>query len=257
MDPVRRRRAAVWAAGFLAAAASARPAEVAKHEVRLFQSREQALMDAIGTGDKAVWDRAMDPSCVVTSEEGEVLTKAQFLEELRPLPPGLGGSITVKDVTVIEYPGFAVVRALGDEQETVFGQKLAVQYRTTGTWRRAGTDWKLVALHLSVVTEDPPRIQVSDADWPAFAGTYRLLPDGWTLTVERREGKLYAGRDPRALRELLPIAPNVFVQSGRLGEWIFVLENGKAARVVNFRKFEPLVWSRVDGEADVPTPVLK
>jgi len=239
--------AIVWTAAVLAAATSAPHATTASDEtVRFFRSTEQALMDAIGHGDKAAWERAMDPSCVITSEEGEVLTKAQFLDELRPLPAGLSGDIAVKDVTVQEYPGFAVVRSLDDEHETVFGQKLEVRYRTTSTWRRDGKEWRLVALHLSVVTEDPPPVDVTTADWPAFAGTYRLLPDGWTFTVERRDGKLYGGRDPKALRELLPIAPNVFVQSGRLGEWIFVLENGTAKRLVNFRKYDPLVWTRVD-----------
>jgi hypothetical protein len=235
----------VWAVMVLAAAASP-PTNPSAETVRYFQSTEQDLMDAIGRGDKAVWDRAMDPSCVITSEEGEVLTKAQFLDELRPLPSGLSGEIVVKDVTVQEYPGFAVVRSLDDEHETVFGQKLEVRYRTTSTWQRDGKDWRLVALHLSVVTEDPPPAEVSTADWPAFAGTYRLLPDGWTFTVERRDGKLFGGRDPKALRELLPIAPNAFVQSGRLGEWIFVLENGRATRLVNFRKFDPLIWTRVE-----------
>jgi len=36
------------------------------------------------------------------------------------------------------------------------------------------------------------------------------------------------------------------VVSGSLGEWLFVTENGKAVRILDFRKFEPLVWTRVD-----------
>jgi hypothetical protein len=31
-----------------------------------------------------------------------------------------------------------------------------------------------------------------------------------------------------------------------LGEWLFVVgPDGKAMRIVDFRKFEPLVWTRV------------
>jgi hypothetical protein len=86
---------------------------------------------------------------------------------------------------------------------------------------------------------------VSGAEWPALVGRYRLLPDGWTLTVQLREGKLYGGRDPEKLRQFIPLAPNVFVLSGSLGEWIFVAdEQGRTTRIVSFRKFEPLVWSR-------------
>jgi hypothetical protein len=231
----------------LAARASAedRAAAASAETQRWFQSTEQSLMDAIASGEKAVWERVMDPSCVVTSEEGEVVPKAKFLDELRPLPPGLAGGIAVKDLTVQEFPGFAVVRYLADEWETVFGQKLAVRYRTTDTYQRADHEWKMVASHTSVVTEDPVAQDVSTADWPAFAGTYRLMPDGWTFTVELRDGKLYGGRDPKNLRPLIPLTPDAFVVSGRLGEWIFVTDKGRGVRILNFRKFEPLVWTRV------------
>jgi hypothetical protein len=140
-----------------------------------------------------------------------------------------------------------VVRYLADESESVFGQALTTQYRVTNTYRRENEGWKLLASHLSVVTRDPPAQAVSTSAWPTFAGTYRLVPDGWTLTVELRDGTLYGGRDPKRLKPFVPLAPNVFVLSGTLGEWMFVSENGKIARIVDFRKFEPLVWTRVPG----------
>lgn len=221
----------------------------APEAARLFQATEQALMDAVATGDKGVWERVLDPSFVLTSEEGEVLPKQQLVDSLRPLPKGLVGEITVKELTVQELPTFAVVRYLADEKETVFGQKLATRYRVTDTFRRAGEEWKLVASHVSVVTQDPPAQEVSSAGWPGLVGSYRLLPDGWTFTVELRDGRLYGGRDPKKLKPLIPLTPEAFVLSGSLGEWMFVVDNGKATRVVNLRKFEPLVWTRV---ADAP-----
>jgi hypothetical protein len=139
----------------------------------------------------------MDPSCVVISEEGEVTTRQQFLDGLRGLPAGLTGGIAVKELTVQEFPTFAVVRYLADEWEVVFGQRLTTKYRVTDTFRRSGSDWKMVASHVSVVTQNPPAQKVSTARWPMFVGTYRLLPDGWTFTVELREGTLYGGRDPK------------------------------------------------------------
>lgn len=215
--------------------------------VAWFQTNEQALMDAIASGDKVPWERLLDPSAVITTEEGEVLSRDQFLKELRPLPPGLVGVIAVKELTVQELPSAAIVRFLLDERETVFGQRLATKYRITDTFRKDGKAWKLVASHCSVVTADPPAQAVSTASWPSFAGQYRLLPDGWILTVELRDGKLYGGRDPRQLRPFIPLAPNAFVLSGSLGEWLFVSdENGRASRIVSFRKFEPLVWTRVE-----------
>ena len=67
-------------------AAAATTGAVSPETLQWFQTTEQALMDALGPGDKAIWDRIMDPSCVVTTEEGQVVTKEQFLDELGPLP---------------------------------------------------------------------------------------------------------------------------------------------------------------------------
>src|SRR5262245_34094899 len=109
-----------------------------------FQRTEQSLMDAIAVGDRAAWDRVMDERAVITSEEGDVVSKEAFLKDLRPLPPGLTGTIAVKELTVDERPAFAVVRFLADESEVVFGQRLATKYRVTNTYRRDGSSWKMV-----------------------------------------------------------------------------------------------------------------
>src|SRR6476661_6712450 len=47
-----------------------------------FEKAEQTLMDAVASGDHAVWDQLMDDACVMTGEEGEQLTKAAFLKAL-------------------------------------------------------------------------------------------------------------------------------------------------------------------------------
>ena len=211
-----------------------------------FQQTEQALMNAIAIGDKAPWDRVLDPRAVITTEEGEIITKADFLKSLRALPPGLEGGIEVKQLTVEEFGSMTVARFLADEWETVFGQRITTKYRITDTFRRDGSTWKLVASHASVVTADPPAQAVDKTDWKAFAGDYQLLPDGWTFHVVLRDGELYGGRDPKDLRRMIPMAPNAFVRAGTLGEWIFVqAHDGRPAQILNLRKFEPLVWTKV------------
>jgi hypothetical protein len=203
-------------------------------------------MDAIAIGDKAVWDRVLDESCIYTSEDGQILSKQELLKELTGLPPGLTGSIRVEELSVQESPTFAVVRFLANEQENVFGQELRTKYRVTDTFRKNGSDWKLIASHLSVVSSDPPPQEVSKETWPGFVGLYKLMPNGWTFNVVLRDGQLFGGRDPKKLRPLIPLAQNVFVSSGVPGEKIFIMEkNGKASRIVDFRKFQPLIWTRI------------
>ncbi len=214
-----------------------------------FQQTEQALMDAVALGDKSLWERVLDPAFVATSEEGEVVDRKALLDSLRGLPPGLSGHIAVRELTVQEFPTFAVVRYLADESEQVFGQRLTTKYRTTDTFRREGDSWKMLASHTSVVTADPPAQAVPAAirekSWPELVGSYRLLPDGWTLHVELRNGALYGGRDPQKLVPMVPLAPDAFVLSGRLGEYTFVRdETGQVTHILELRKFEPLVWTR-------------
>ncbi len=215
--------------------------------VSTFQGLEQKLMDAIAPGDKAVWESIMDDSCVITSEEGQLSSKADFLRELKPLPPGLAGRITVRDLTVQSLAPLVIVRYEADEWEQVFGQRLTTKYRMTDAFRRNGAGWKLVSSHTSVVTADPPAQSVDKSHWLDLVGDYQLLPDGWVFHVELRDGVLYGGRSPGNLRPLIPLTPVGFVLEGSLGELLFDTGGGggRASRIVDFRKFEPLVWTRV------------
>src|SRR5438552_3071534 len=205
-------RTAVTAALMLAAT-MVRAADSAA-DVRWFQNTEQELMDAIAAGDRRTWDRIMDTGCIVTTEEGEVTGRDQFLKDLRPLPPGLSGQIVVRDLTVQEFPAFAVVRFLADERETVFGQQLATKYRITDTFHRSGSTWKMVASHAAVVTIDPPAQPVATDGWPGLSGTYQLIPNGWTFHVVLRDGQLLGGRDPETLMRLIPLTADTFGLEG-------------------------------------------
>src|SRR5215813_5618881 len=105
----------VWLACGVAGAA-----EPSAETVKWFQTTEQSLMDAVASGDKATWERVLDDSFVMISEEGDVLPRAELMKSMRPLPQGLSGTIVVKELTVQELPTFAVVRYLAYETEKVF-----------------------------------------------------------------------------------------------------------------------------------------
>jgi hypothetical protein len=72
------------------------------------------------------------------------------------------------------------------------------------------------------------------------------MPNGWKFRVTLREGQLYGAMNESAPRRLIPLTPTAFVREGTLGEWLFVIGPDKrSTRIVDFRKFEPLVWTRV------------
>jgi hypothetical protein len=76
--PVRRVKPLLLAVALLLPSSVARAgqaAEPAPGSVARFQATEQALMGSLASGDKAPWERVLDASCVITTEEGEVLSR--------------------------------------------------------------------------------------------------------------------------------------------------------------------------------------
>jgi len=65
-----------WVVLATVAAAAFPPAQGASTSRAWFQTTEQSLMNAVAVGDRAPWNATLDDRCVLTTEEGEVLTKA-------------------------------------------------------------------------------------------------------------------------------------------------------------------------------------
>ena len=90
----------------------------------LLQRQTQELVDAVGSGDVAVWNRYLDPEVRFVDEEGTVSTKAQMLEQIRPLPQGVSGSIRVADFDAVVRGDVAVATYVNEESENYHGHPL-------------------------------------------------------------------------------------------------------------------------------------
>jgi hypothetical protein len=186
-------------------------------EVAWFQKNTQALFDSIASGEKSVWDNATAASFVMTSEDGEVLDKPRFMAALAPLPTGFTGSSRIRDLTVQDLGGAAVVHYLIDESEDVFGQKLHTKYLETDTYRRDAGAWKMVAAQVTVVPRDLDPVKVDTRGWPALVGDYRISDKtDRRYHVSLRDGTLFGGRDEQSATELIPLSPLVFFQKGSI-----------------------------------------
>lgn len=53
----------------------------------------QELLDAITAGASPVWDRYLDPAVRYVDESGNVTTKKEMVESVKPLPEGISGSL--------------------------------------------------------------------------------------------------------------------------------------------------------------------
>jgi hypothetical protein len=175
------------AAALASAAFDPNPASVQKQ----LRADDQALLDAIAPGDKAVWERLLAQDAIYVDENGAVMNRAQFLAALKPLPSGSSGHISIVDYQAKIHGQVALVVHKDDERENYHGIPLHADYLMTETWIKEGADWRLALVHVYVVAKDPPAIKTPPSVLAEYEGRYRAAPD--LSYVIRREGDHLVG----------------------------------------------------------------
>ena len=84
---------------------------------RSSRPQDQALLDAVAPGDRSVWEQALAPDAVYVDEAGAVMNRAQFLEQLTPLPAGASGNLHITSYTAHIAGDLATVIHVDDEVE--------------------------------------------------------------------------------------------------------------------------------------------
>ena len=211
----------------------------------------QSLVDALAPGERAVWERYADPSLTYVTEDNEVKSRAQLLDEMKPLPVGSSGWIVVQEFRWTDFGSFAVTTYLMDEHETIEGHELHARYRGSDTWRATAQGWRLVAAQLYAIPQDPPRGAATSA-LADYAGTYTLSAS--TRQTIRQDGDhLLAQRSGRAAQQLLPESGDVFFTPGhpRTRRIFLRAPDGRVVGFADRREGTDLVWTRAaaDGSA--------
>jgi len=226
----------------LAAAGRVAAAETVPDVLR---RQTQELVDAASTGSAAVWDRYLDPAVRYVDESGKVLTKKQIVDDTRPFPEGVSGSIQVTAFDVAVHGDVAVATYVDDEREDFHGHKLHCQYRETDTWIRTAKGWRLIAAQVLAIRADPPSAAVAASLHDEYCGKYALTS---TISYEiRRNGDSLEGRQTgRKFEELRDEAPDVLFVPGR-PRYRYVFLRGADGRITGFaerREAWDLVWKR-------------
>ena len=212
----------------------------------VLRERTQALLDAIAIGDKAVWDRLLDPKIIYLSEAGDLEDKARLLAELVPLPAGISGHIEMSKFEVAPHGDLAVVFHADEETENYFGHVLHAQYLNTATWRFADGAWRLIAQQVYASLLDPPAIALPAAQLDDYVGTYALT-DAIHYTIRRDGDHLVGQRDGRPPQVLQVEAKDVLFVAGQpRSRKIFGRDGaGKVTQFADRREARDVVWPRV------------
>jgi Domain of unknown function (DUF4440) len=105
----------------------------------------QKLLDGIATGDTSVWIKYLDDSCVITSEDGSVTTKKDFIKVINRPPAGYKKTETIIS-PIFKFHGNVVVFSYtaGLTLE-LYGQKRFNEICETDTWIKTKDGWRLIA----------------------------------------------------------------------------------------------------------------
>jgi hypothetical protein len=156
----------------------------------------QELYDALAPGNVAVWERYLDERFVHLDENGVVRSKVEFLEEVKPLPPGLVGRIEIDHFETTFHGSTAVVACEMQEYLEYHGQSLRTRFRSLDTWLLTSDGWRLIGGHLAAVLRDPPAVTLARETLSEYEGVYRLTPEIETR-IQRQGTGLTAQRDGR------------------------------------------------------------
>lgn len=241
------RTSAAVLSGVVVCLAAAAPATASEPGVEAELRRSsQELLDALAPGRVEVWDRLLDPAMIQMDENGVVRDKKAALAEVRPLPPGLVGSIAIDRFQVVQHGDTAVVANELQESLDYHGQALHTRFRSLDTWRRTPQGWRLVGQHIAAVLKDPPSVVLDRTELCGYAGLYELTPQIRT-TIRCGDGELISERAERPTASYRAELADVFFAPGapRVRRIFTRDADGRVDGFVDRREGEDIRWRRV------------
>lgn len=199
-----------------------------------------ALRETALRRDMTAWSRYVADDCIFSTDDGELHTKAQFIEHVGKLPPDYDRSVNVRDYTVHVYGNTAVInfRLTGHEQFT--DADIISEQRQTETYIKQNGSWLLVARqwgNLPVNFHKP--VAVDTSVYRDYVGQYEWRPGDDIETVSLKDGKLWT-KQGEDVDEYLPLGAETFFIKSDLGTFAF--SRDAQGRVTGY------TYHRVDGQ---------
>jgi hypothetical protein len=217
-------------------------------DTKILQTTDQALLDAQGTGEHAVWARAMTLDSVYVDENGIIMSRDQFLKQLDPLPRNVSGAIHIKAYRVSYHDNVALVVHTDDEREVYHGQRLHATYITTETWYEESGAWKLALTHVYAVNKLPSPILLPASLLKEYVGCYRAARD-LNYRIQLIDGGLTGGVTGHSPHPLLPELADVLFAPGQ-PRIRMIFQRDHVGRIIGYfsrREGEDVVWKRQAG----------
>jgi hypothetical protein len=172
--------------------------------------------------DMTAWSRHVADDCIFSTDDGELHTKAQFIEHVGNMPADYDRSVNPRDYVIHVYGDTAVVnfRLTGHEQFT--DSDIISEQRQTETYIKRNGSWLLIARqwdNMPVNFHKP--VAIDTGVYKDYVGQYLWRPGDAGETVSLKDGKLWSsfGKDDE---EYLPLGSETFFVKDDLGSAQFV-----------------------------------
>jgi hypothetical protein len=229
---------------FVAAALSAAVASCST-DTDALRAMDQALLDATAPGDPAVWDKTLTSDAVYVDENGAIMTRADLMKRLVPLPANISGQIEITDFAARFDGDTALVIRTDDESEIWHGIPMRATYITTETWLCRANQWQLAMIHAYVEAKDPPAIALPSAELDEYVGRYTAAD--LSLTIRRDGAQLVQQRaDAKSAHTLfVELRDVLFIPSQPRIKQLFQRDaSGHITGFIDRREGEDVVWQK-------------
>ncbi len=205
---------------------------------------EQLLNDDL-PGDSSLWSKYLDRQWYIVDEDGNGLTRKDFLQSFRPFPKNVSGYIKITNPVITFHGDIAVVHYVADEHENYYGNQLHTTYGTIDTWYKTDTSWIMLGMQSFEIPALPPAIKVADQTLKMYTGTYRLS-DSNVSVITLKNDTLFLQKNQRSPTALLPETMNVFFRYGDArGRKFFVKDDSGQMLMLERRNGQDVIWKRI------------
>lgn len=216
------------------------PLKLSPAEQEVVQA-SKARGEAFNKRDSATWARYVADDCVFSSDDGDLMTKGQMLENLKKRPPAYDQGVDARDYVVRIHGDTAVINYRITVHEQFGDTDIITEQRHTETNVKQNGSWLLIAEqwdNLPVNFRKP--VAVDPKIFADYVGQYEWRQGDDVETVFLKDGKLWSqlGQD---LDEYLPAGVDTFfLKDGDLGTFVF--SRDAQGRVIG------CTYHRIDGQ---------
>jgi hypothetical protein len=223
---------------FVFAASTAR-AQVSNEEQDVLNA-SAARRDAYNRRDLVTLDRYIADDCLISTDDGTLVKKADLMKHLKSLPPNYEQIQNARDFAVQVHGSVAVISLRSTTHEQFSDTDIVTEQRRTETWMKRDGAWVLVAVQTGNLPRNFRKAVTADSPtYKDYVGTYEWRPRGETDVVSLKGDKLWSRLDGDE-DEYLPLGSDSFFITNDLGSVTFTRD--ASGRVTGY------TYHRVDGQ---------